>query len=94
MFLTTLSLRCVSALVLFNLTPPNFVGVMLICGGLLFKRIPTFYSYRLILTLCYSALVASSTIKTISEFLATAITCLPLPLPSAAPSIIPGRSNN
>lgn len=54
-------------------------------GGFLFKRIPTFYNSLLIFTRCSSALVASSTIKTISEFLATAITCLPRPLPSAAP---------
>jgi hypothetical protein len=38
--------------------------------------------------------VASSTIIIRLQVLATAITCLPLPLPSLAPSIIPGKSNN
>lgn len=54
-------------------------------GGFLFNLIPTFYNYLLIFTRCYYAFVASNTINTISEFLATAITCLPLPFPSAAP---------
>ena len=81
-------------MVLLSLTPPNLVGVILICGGFLFNLIPTFYNYLLILTFCYYALVASKTINTKSEFLATAITCLPLPFPSEAPSIIPGKSNN
>jgi len=76
------------------LTPPSLVGVIEICGGLRFNLIPTFYSYLLIFTLCYSAFAAYNTIKIISEFLATAITCLPLPFPYAAPSIIPGKSSN
>lgn len=94
MFFTTFSLRWVRAFVLFNFTPPSLVGVMAIWGGLLLSRIPTFYNYRLIFTLCSSAFAAYSTIRIMSEFFATAITCFPRPLPSAAPSMIPGRSSS
>lgn len=58
MFLTTFSLRWVSALVLFNFTPPSLVGVMAIWGGFLLRRIPTFSNYRLIFTRCSSAFAA------------------------------------
>lgn len=47
-----------------------------------------------IILLCPRGFNASST-KTIRlHVLATPITCLPLPLPSLAPSMIPGRSSN
>lgn len=38
--------------------------------------------------------VASSTMMIRLQVLATAMTCLPLPFPSLAPSIIPGRSKS
>lgn len=38
--------------------------------------------------------VQSKTMQIKLQVLATAITYLPLPLPSLAPSIIPGKSNN
>lgn len=43
---------------------------------------------------CCSLFVASNIIKTISAVRATAMTCLPRPLPWEAPSIIPGKSSN
>jgi hypothetical protein len=44
--------------------------------------------------LCCIGLVASSTMMIRLHVLATAMTCLPRPLPSLAPSIIPGKSSN
>jgi hypothetical protein len=43
---------------------------------------------------CSAFFVASSTIKIRSLVLAADMTCLPLPLPSDAPSMIPGRSSS
>ncbi len=44
--------------------------------------------------LCCMGRVESSTIIIRLQVLATAMTCLPRPLPSLAPSIIPGKSSN
>lgn len=38
--------------------------------------------------------MASNTITIKLHVLATAMTCLPLPFPSLAPSMIPGKSNS
>jgi len=66
----------------------------IILGFVLLSLTPTASNSLKITALCSSYFPASSTIKIKSELLATAITCLPLPFPSDAPSIIPGRSNN
>ena len=74
--------------------PPSLVGIILTSGFFLFNLIPTFSNSIVNFLLYSSALLASNTIKTKSLPFATAITYLPLPLPSDAPSIIPGRSSN
>lgn len=63
-------------------------------GGCLFNLIPNPSNSYSINFLCLIGLVQSNTIQIKLQVLATAITYLPLPLPSLAPSIIPGKSNN
>lgn len=63
-------------------------------GGYLFNLIPKPSSSLSMIFLCVSGLVASNTMTIKEHVFATLITYLPLPLPSLAPSIIPGRSNN
>lgn len=61
-------------------------------GGSRFSRMPTASSSCSSSLRCSAFLVASSTIRIKSLVFAAEITCLPLPFPSAAPSMIPGRS--
>ncbi len=61
-------------------------------GGSRFKRIPTASNSCSSSLLCSAFFVASRIITIKSLVLAALITCLPLPFPSAAPSIIPGKS--
>ena len=44
--------------------------------------------------LCVIGFITSKQIRINPHVLATPITCRPLPFPSLAPSMIPGRSNN
>ena len=62
-------------------------------GGSQFNRIPTASNSASSNALCSAFLVASRIIRMRSLVFAALITCLPRPLPSAAPSIIPGKSN-
>ena len=55
-------------------------------------RIPKENSSALIIFLCVRGLAASRTIRMRLHVRAVEITWRPRPLPSAAPSIIPGRS--
>mmetsp|Transcript_33695 Transcript_33695/g.104015 ORF Transcript_33695/g.104015 Transcript_33695/m.104015 type:complete len:211 (-) Transcript_33695:31-663(-) len=61
-------------------------------GGRWFNRSPTVSNSSSILRRCASALPESSIIRIMSAVRAVAMTCLPRPLPSAAPSMMPGRS--
>jgi len=61
-------------------------------GGDRFNLIPTASNSASNNSLCSCFFVASKIIKIKSEVFAAEITCLPLPFPSEAPSIIPGRS--
>jgi hypothetical protein len=61
-------------------------------GGSLFNLIPTASNSASSNALCSAFFVASKIIKIKSLVFAALITCLPLPFPSAAPSIIPGKS--
>lgn len=63
-------------------------------GGSLFNRIPTASNSASSKALCSALFVASSTMRMRSLVFAAEITCRPLPLPSEAPSIIPGRSRS
>lgn len=74
--------------------PPIFVFFNIIFGLLLFNLIPNPSNSYSNLFFIVNGFVASKTNKIQSQVLATAITYLPLPLLSLAPSIIPGRSNN
>jgi len=58
------------------------------------RRIPTASSSLVRMARCAAGLDASRTISSRSADLHTAITCLPRPLPSAAPSMMPGRSSS
>ena len=61
-------------------------------GGSLFSRIPTASNSASNNLLCSAFFVASRIMQIISLVFAAEMTCRPRPLPSAAPSIIPGRS--
>lgn len=74
--------------------PPLSLLLKSIKGGYLFNLIPNPSNSLSMIFLCTIGLVASKTIKIKLQVLATAITYFPLPLPSLAPSIIPGKSNN
>lgn len=63
-------------------------------GGVLFNLSPNPSNSCSMSFLCFIGLVASKTIQIKLQVLATAITYLPLPLPSLAPSIIPGKSKS
>lgn len=63
-------------------------------GGSRFRRIPTASSSASRRARCSARLVASRTIRIRSLVLAAEITCRPRPLPSEAPSMIPGRSRS
>jgi hypothetical protein len=60
----------------------------------LLSLIPKPSSSLSIILLWVSGFTASRTIKMREQVLATPITYLPLPLPSLAPSIIPGKSRS
>lgn len=74
--------------------PPVFLRLKWICGGARFSRMPTASSSRVRMALCASFLAASSTMRMRSLLLATEITWRPRPLPSDAPSMIPGKSSS
>jgi len=74
--------------------PPFYFTLKSIFKGDLFNLIPKPSNSYSIIFLCFIGRVASRTIHIKLQVLATAITYLPLPLPSFAPSIIPGKSNN
>lgn len=61
-------------------------------GGSRFRRMPTDSSSASKSALCSARFVASRTMRMRSDVLAALITCRPRPLPSEAPSMIPGRS--
>jgi hypothetical protein len=63
-------------------------------GFSLFNLIPTLSSSLVIFAFYSSPFYASNTIIIKSDDFPTAITYLPRPLPEAAPSMIPGRSNS
>lgn len=63
-------------------------------GGCLLRRMPTASSSASRRALCSAFLVASSTMRMRSLVLAAEMTCRPRPLPSEAPSMIPGRSSS
>jgi hypothetical protein len=63
-------------------------------GGSLFSRIPTASSSASRSALCSAFFVASRTMRIRSLVLAAEMTWRPLPLPSEAPSMIPGRSSS
>lgn len=63
-------------------------------GGCLLRRMPTASSSASRRALCSAFLVASRTIRMRSLVLAAEMTCRPRPLPSEAPSMIPGRSSS
>lgn len=71
-------------------TPPLSLFLKSIWGGSLLSLIPNPSNSLSIILLWVTGLLASSTIIISPHVRATAITCLPLPLPSFAPSIIPG----
>mmetsp|Transcript_18681 Transcript_18681/g.58016 ORF Transcript_18681/g.58016 Transcript_18681/m.58016 type:complete len:293 (-) Transcript_18681:248-1126(-) len=69
-----------------------FLNTML--GGFLLSLMPKPSSSFSITALCVMGFITSSTIRIRLQVLAVAITCRPRPLPSFAPSMIPGRSSN
>lgn len=77
-----------------RLTPPLSFFRNAMLGGCLLRRMPNPSSSLSMIFLCCSGLSTSSTIKMRPQVLATAITCLPLPLPSLAPSMMPGKSRS
>ncbi|KAH3659213.1 hypothetical protein OGATHE_006097 [Ogataea polymorpha] len=83
----------VNGTVLVILIPPFSFFLSKMSGGDWFKRIPKPSSSLSMIFLCCKGLFTSNTMKMRSQDRATAITCLPLPRPSLAPSMIPGRSS-
>lgn len=77
-----------------RLIPPLSFFLKVMFGGCLFNRRPKPSNSCSISRLCPSGLSTSRTMKIKLHVRATAMTCRPRPLPSFAPSIIPGRSNN
>lgn len=74
--------------------PPLSFLLKSMSGGLPFSLIPNPSNSCSIILLCIMGLVASSTIIIKLQVLATAMTCFPRPLPSLAPSMIPGKSSS
>mmetsp|Transcript_5695 Transcript_5695/g.23046 ORF Transcript_5695/g.23046 Transcript_5695/m.23046 type:complete len:277 (-) Transcript_5695:156-986(-) len=96
MFVTVSSSKNVVSPLLFgvNATPPRSFFLNVIFGGDLFKRMPIPNSSCSMSFLCVSGLSASR-VMTMSEHVrAVEMTCRPRPLPSFAPSMIPGKSNS
>jgi hypothetical protein len=77
-----------------KMIPPVFMTFTYMFGFSLFNLIPTDSSSLVILAFYSSPFDASRTIIIMSDDLPTAMTYLPLPLPLAAPSMIPGRSRS
>lgn len=75
-------------------TPPLSFLRKTMLGGDLLSRKPNPSNSCSISLLCCKGLSTSNTIKIKLHVRATAITCLPLPFPSLAPSMIPGRSRS
>mmetsp|Transcript_7145 Transcript_7145/g.19207 ORF Transcript_7145/g.19207 Transcript_7145/m.19207 type:complete len:225 (-) Transcript_7145:407-1081(-) len=90
----SLSSRWVKGTVEFMDTPPPLRFLKVTLGGGLFNRMPTDSSSLVRISLWPQGLVASSTISRRSALLQTEITCRPRPLPSLAPSMIPGKSRS
>lgn len=88
------SLRCLSSRFVYTLIPPLSRFINFIYGTRLFNLIPKPSNSYSIFRFIARDLVASRTISNKSEVLAVAITYLPLPLLSLAPSMIPGRSTS
>lgn len=63
-------------------------------GGSRLSLMPTASNSASRRALCSARFVASKTMRIRSLVLAAEMTCLPLPLPSEAPSMIPGRSSS
>ena len=84
---------CVKATVLVMLMPPLSFFRNEMFGGLLLMRTPNPSSSLSMTRLSVRGLLTSSTMKMRWHVFATAMTCLPRPLPSFAPSIIPGKSS-
>mmetsp|Transcript_2968 Transcript_2968/g.8655 ORF Transcript_2968/g.8655 Transcript_2968/m.8655 type:complete len:208 (+) Transcript_2968:487-1110(+) len=88
------SSRWVSLQVAAKLMPPDTFFSTLMSGGCLLSRIPTPSSSRSMIFFCAMSFIASRTMMRHEQVRATAITCRPRPLPSRAPSMIPGRSSS
>ena len=74
--------------------PPFSFFLISMLAGFLFNLIPKPSSSLSMIFLCIKGLQASNTMMIRLQVLAVEITCLPLPFPSLAPSIIPGKSSN
>ena len=77
-----------------KLMPPFSFFLNVIFGGSLFSLMPNPSSSCSMSLLCVSGLSASRTMTMTSQVLAVEMTCRPRPLPSFAPSMIPGRSSS
>mmetsp|Transcript_21838 Transcript_21838/g.66289 ORF Transcript_21838/g.66289 Transcript_21838/m.66289 type:complete len:272 (+) Transcript_21838:716-1531(+) len=88
------SSKCVSRTVDEKLIPPEIFFSTLISGGFLFNRMPTPSSSFSMIFFCWMSFIASSTMMRHEHVRATAMTCRPRPLPSRAPSMMPGRSSS
>ena len=88
------SSRCGCGIAERYMTPPFSLRVRTMFGGVLFRRMPKPSSSRSMMRLCVMGLDASSTIRITSHVRAVEMTCLPRPLPSLAPSIMPGMSSS
>jgi len=74
--------------------PPLSFRRYTIFGGDLFSLNPKPSNSCSINFLCFNGLRTSKTMKINEQVRATAITCRPRPLPSLAPSMIPGKSKS
>ncbi len=75
-----------------GLTPPLSLFLTVIAGGRLLSRIPKPSNSLVRMARSFKGLRTSRTMKIRLQVRATAITCFPRPLPSFAPSMIPGLS--
>ena len=75
-------------------TPPRSFFLKVMAGGLLLSLMPKPSSSCSIRRLCVSGFRQSSTIRMRLQVRAVEMTCRPRPLPSFAPSMIPGRSSS
>ena len=92
---TPRSSRCVSSFIdVEKLRPPFSFFFTVIAGGRLLRRIPTPSSSFSITRLWPSGFIESRTMMTCWHVRAVEMTCRPRPLPSFAPSMIPGRSSS